>query len=179
MLEYVAIKPVSFTTRFSACRHIKSAVFVAGISISQCASRRVLAFCLASVAHGDCNWTTRHGKTIGMTFAGFSVAFHLLGWRRNAGSKPVLGLGTISGNVRQYHPSNKKWRMPLNEHDLNEQIQKRAYELCEHAGRPSGQHDEMWHRARAEIEAGSLSETITQAGTANADPEPTELPARM
>ncbi len=69
--------------------------------------------------------------------------------------------------------------MPLNEHDLNEQIHKRAYELWEHAGRPSGQHDEMWHRARAEIEAGSLSETITQAGTPNADPEPRELPARM
>jgi hypothetical protein len=73
----------------------------------------------------------------------------------------------------------KKWRMPLNEHDLNEQIQKRAYELWEHAGRPAGQHDEMWHQARKEIEAGSPSETSTPMGTANADPEPTELPVRM
>jgi hypothetical protein len=73
----------------------------------------------------------------------------------------------------------KKWRMALNEHDLNEQIQKRAYELWEHAGRPDGRHDEMWHRARTEIEAGSHSETSTPAGPANADPEPTELPARM
>ncbi len=95
------------------------------------------------------------------------------------GLSPCLGWEPYVGMCVNTTRPTKKWRMPLNEHDLNEQIQKRAYELWEHAGRPAGQHDEMWHQARKEIEAGSPSETSTPMGTANADPEPTELPVRM
>ena len=34
---------------------------------------------------------------------------------------------------------------------LDAHIRRRAYELWEEAGRPEGQHEELWHRARLEI----------------------------
>ena len=43
--------------------------------------------------------------------------------------------------------------MSENEHDRDELIRRRAYQLWEQAGEPEGLHEEFWHKAEAEMVA--------------------------